>query len=352
MSTNELKISIFSDLHQEFDNKKTYVFQCNNCGQNYSMVYKKNKYNNAKCSCGKSSVRFQNKSDNYYLTNCQIIDCYKDNGYPEYLREKNIDIIIANGDIHYGILGVMALKKYSPIPVFYIPGNHEFYTDDINQTRTSILNDMRSFAQNSNVIILDRDSYDISIRDQNVRILGATLWTDYQSICSHKITGEKFTQEENMEKAKINMNDYNYIYGKPGINITPEELLNENQLSRQWFANEFEKANKEGIYTIMVTHHPSLLIGLGKHKGQENAPFYVNDMSSEINEWQPNIVVWGHTHQPMTTRQDEDKQILCISSPRGYPKEYKDNWMPNIFDIDFEIELENKEKDNNVRKSI
>lgn len=56
-------------------------------------------------------------------------------------------------------------------PVVLVPGNHEYYSTEMDTE----LHRMRTAAKGTNVQVLSRDAAIVG----DVRILGATLWTDF-----------------------------------------------------------------------------------------------------------------------------------------------------------------------------
>jgi 3',5'-cyclic AMP phosphodiesterase CpdA len=82
------------------------------------------------------------------------------------------DVIVLAGDIHAGIDGILWGRTHFPeSPVIYVPGNHEFYGREMQATLT----ELRHAAKTHRVHMLDGDAVVV----EGVRILGATLWTDF-----------------------------------------------------------------------------------------------------------------------------------------------------------------------------
>jgi hypothetical protein len=77
--------------------------------------------------------------------------------------------VVFAGDIGVGTGGIeWAMRRFSDVPVLYVPGNHEYYAHDIHET------DLLSANSSSHIRILDNDTHLIC----GVRFLGTTLWTD------------------------------------------------------------------------------------------------------------------------------------------------------------------------------
>src|SRR5512133_3534038 len=67
------------------------------------------------------------------------------------------DLLVLAGDVANGVRGIELFANW-PVPVLYVPGNHEFYGLSWEQTRC----DMRSAAQGTSVVLLDNDVADLA----------------------------------------------------------------------------------------------------------------------------------------------------------------------------------------------
>ncbi|EQD64109.1 metallophosphoesterase, partial [mine drainage metagenome] len=82
------------------------------------------------------------------------------------------DVVVLAGDIHAGVKGITwARKHFCLSPVIYVPGNHEYYGEDLLEH----LEVLRREGRKRGVDVLEGDALVLG----NVRFLGATLWTDY-----------------------------------------------------------------------------------------------------------------------------------------------------------------------------
>lgn len=188
------------------------------------------------------------------------------------------------------------------MPCVYVAGNHEYYGGGIHEG----LEDGRAAAARfENVYFLEDDSVVV----QNVRFLGATLWTDY------RIEGHL---EIAMFHARQRMNDYRKIAARrnPWQRFVPEAAYRMHMESRRFIETALKA---DPIPTVLVTHHLP-------HRGSIPARFagdllnaaYASDLSALIEDGRPSLWLHGHTHdscdyQVGTTR------IVC--NPRGYDGE-------------------------------
>lgn len=83
------------------------------------------------------------------------------------------DLVVLAGDIAIGVDGIRWAKRaFAGRPVIYVLGNQEFYGGDFAST----IREARAAVEGSNVHLLENDA----IEFQGYRILGCTLWTDFE----------------------------------------------------------------------------------------------------------------------------------------------------------------------------
>ena len=87
------------------------------------------------------------------------------------------DVILLAGDIDNGAYSVRTARELFPAhPICLVAGNHEFYQRDYAVTLAAL----REEADALKVHFLNRDSYVTTIAEQQLRVLGVTLWTDFR----------------------------------------------------------------------------------------------------------------------------------------------------------------------------
>ena len=85
--------------------------------------------------------------------------------------ETDADIVVLAGDIGVGTEGIeWGARQFPAIPIVYVPGNHEFYGQDIRSAH------LLSEVAPDNIQVLD----DKACKIDGVRFLGSTLWTDFK----------------------------------------------------------------------------------------------------------------------------------------------------------------------------
>lgn len=113
------------------------------------------------------------------------------------------DLVVLAGDIGKGVRGVQwATRWFAGVPVVYVPGNHEYYGGALPR----VTEKMRAAAEGTNVAVLDRDAW----TGAGVRVLGATLWTDFALFGVPSVFASS-------ETARAGLNDYRRIRTSPRL---------------------------------------------------------------------------------------------------------------------------------------
>lgn len=210
------------------------------------------------------------------------------------------DVVVLAGDIGVGLDGIeWATRRFSEVPVIYVPGNHEFYHHDIGLT------DELKVAAPANIHVLNNDTLELD----GIRFLGSTLWTDF------KLYGEGeawFARQ----CAKWLMADFALI--KNGNRrFTPEDSVELHHASKRWLVSELERSF-EGP-TVVVTHHLPASASVAKRYANDPLnPAFASRLENVIEKHRPELWIHGHTHVPCDYKQF-DTRIVC--NPRGYPGE-------------------------------
>ena len=192
--------------------------------------------------------------------------------------------------------------------VVYVPGNHEYYGDSIDRAWQKIAEDWDWEEMH-----FLNDGY-VDIDD--VRIIGGTLWTDFN------LNGN---QAWAMRMAEQMMNDYRVInrvvedddgeYHYLG-KLKPKDTLHLH-LGTVGFIETILDMTPEHMKTMIVTHHgPTPQSIAPEFAGNNLNPAYVTDLTGLIRERKPDVWVHGHTHN---TFQYYEGNTLVMTNPKGYP---------------------------------
>jgi len=205
--------------------------------------------------------------------------------------------------------------------VFYITGNHEYYQNwkknknkkinNIEETNNIIKNIVSKF---NNVYFLDNDFYDF---DDNLRIIGSTLWT-------------------NISEDNESINDSYQIYLNKKTLINDDyirELHNKNVL---FIEKQIKFAKENNKKLLVISHHlPSYQLILEKYKTYTYNAYNSHFASNLDYLMDDTIKAWcaGHSHGRI---EKTINNVPCYINAFGYPKEERNG---ATLDFTFEIDL-------------
>ncbi len=218
--------------------------------------------------------------------------------------EASGDLMILAGDI-------ILLKNYDPLdrllqdwkkPVFYVTGNHEYYTQRPMNEEDQNLKAWLA-ANHPNVkLLLDEE---ISI--DGVHFFGGTMWTDFNG-----------SNQNAMEMARYQMNDFRLIRNPDGTVFQPADAvaLHENFVKNllAWFEKDLSGPR------VVISHNAPVINPNTKFVDSPLVPAFNSlDMVEIVEKYQPELWVYGHTHEC-------DNQTIgktrIISNQLGYPQKY------------------------------
>lgn len=242
--------------------------------------------------------------------------------YPLKLFEKDREVftIIAGDTAGELADGVLWIKNNCPYGVC-VSGNHLVYNEYAKSVQ-ELKNILKTeFPKTCTMKYLENDYVEL---DDNIIVVGATLYTDY------KLDG--IPQFIGMRACKRSMNDYRYgLYddGNEVVALKPEhclDMFNESLAYIEKVCNE--NPNKQ---IIVVTHHaPSNKAITSSYRGSDSNCGYASNLDDFIFN-HPNIKAWvyGHCHTQM---QFKIGDCICINNSRGYVSYKEDmNWNPCFY---------------------
>lgn len=216
------------------------------------------------------------------------------------LPEVEADLVVLAGDIHEHLQGLhWAREAFPDTPLVYVSGNHEFYNSDLPELTQA----MRNLARALDIYFLENDAVEID----GVRVLGATLWTDF------RLYGEAGL-ELTLARARRLMPDFSCIdwFTAP---YTPELSSQLFQASRDWLAAQL--AEPFAGKTLVVTHHaPSARSIPPQYVGDSLSPAFASDLEALVA--QCDLWVHGHVHDALDYRIGRGR---VVANPGGYPGE-------------------------------
>jgi predicted phosphodiesterase len=208
------------------------------------------------------------------------------------------DLVVLAGDIANGTDGLRwARQAFPDQPIVYVAGNQEFYGHDMD----ALLLELRALAGELGIHFLERDVLQFS----GVRILGATLWTDYDLF---GFSARWMAIERSQRRRRPT--DHKVIRAEKRV-LTPNGKAKRHDAAVAWLESELARAF-DG-QTIVVTHHVPTIQGL--------PPAWRNDLSSaafasNLDRLLPLADAWlcGHTHTASDQLIDGCRLVI---NPRG-----------------------------------
>lgn len=220
------------------------------------------------------------------------------------------DLVILAGDIDIGDRAVAwAHKMFPNIPVIYVHGNHEGYGQNIDTLKVKLA---AACSATGHMHLLDKGELVLG----NVRVLGATLWTDFSLMGTDRIQAA-------MQAAAAGMNDYRKIrLAKGGYRkIKPLDVAQWHYEDRIWLEEHLNEPF-DG-FTVVVTHMaPSSHSVPERYKDQLMSAAFASELNAMVSL--ADLWVHGHVHDSMDYRLGKAR-VVC--NPLGYPlRSSEGNW--------------------------
>jgi predicted phosphodiesterase len=229
--------------------------------------------------------------------------------------ENDADLVVLAGDIARPAAAVEWAAAFGK-PVFYVPGNHEFYGSGIDETRAAL----RAASAGTRVRVLDDE---VAI-EGGVRFIGSTLWTDF-------LLFGPGGRESAMREGQRFMRDFTRIRNGERV-FTPEDSAERFEAHRRFLADAL--ATPFAGPTVVITHHaPSPRSIHPRFRDSAINACFVSDVESLIGG--ASLWIHGHTHDSFDYAVDGTR-VVC--NPRGYaPHGVNENAR---FDPDFVVDVD------------
>lgn len=210
------------------------------------------------------------------------------------------DLILLAGDIGNGADGIaIAASLFPTKPVFMVAGNHEYYHGDYDQ----VLGEMQAMPT-SNVTFLHKAIGLATINGTPIRIIGTTLWTDFDLHAEVPLS---------LLDADAGLNDFRLIRYNGG-RLKPIDTLNWHTEQRSWLLDALDEPF-DGL-TIVLTHHAPVSFAISRrYTGDVLSPCFASRMEQLLVRDDLPLVVWGHTHHCVDRTIDATR---FVSSQTGY----------------------------------
>jgi len=218
------------------------------------------------------------------------------------------DMLVLAGDIDSTWQG-LSLFAHWPVPVIYVPGNHEFDGRDVDEALTGL----RARCRALGITMLERDTHIVQAPDgRRIRFVGTTRWSDFDLFgeASRAKTMRAATYFVKVMKAT-----------RKGEPFGPEQVREEALACRQWLADTLAVAptpDQHWDSTAVITHYgPSLLSADPRYGRQPGTASFCNADDDLL----PLAPLWIHGH--LHCRHDyvfehERGQTRVVSNARGH----------------------------------
>lgn len=213
------------------------------------------------------------------------------------------DVVVLAGDIWRPAEAMQWARQFD-VPTIFVPGNHEFYGNDLVGT----MRELRSAAQDSQVHILQKQV----LRLNGVRFIGCTLWTDFRFFESAE------QRDQGLKQATELVRDFSRIRVSPDFpeTFTPalSQMLFDDTVA--WLEQQF--AQHHDGPTVVISHHaPNYRSVHERFAGSALNACFVSELEQRILAWQPAFWLHGHMHDSSDYLIGATR-VLC--NPRGYAR--------------------------------
>jgi Icc-related predicted phosphoesterase len=232
----------------------------------------------------------------------------------------NVDMVIVAGDTCSGLVqSIEALRHAYPSPtaIVMVAGNHELWSRRL------------AFEEHFEEGHAAADLHDVHLMENDVeivkgvRLLGCTLWTDYE------LFGESL-RETAMRTAADTMLDHRHIKWsrEPWARFRPVEARILHRQSRSFLEKELQKPHAGP--TVCICHHAMTLDAVAPAQQRSiTTAAYASEMLPLIDRFQPDLVITGHTHHSIDFRRGKAR---LVSNPAGYAGENR--WFKPTFVVE------------------
>ena len=216
-------------------------------------------------------------------------------------KNSDADLMILAGDI-------ITFKNFKPLsdflsywskPVLYVTGNHEYYTNRPMDAGEQAFKDYIT-AHHSNIAWLNNSDFSLD----DLHFFGGTMWTDFNNSDATAI-----------QNAWNSMNDFSQIIMPNGQRLTPHDTIKMHEDFKDRLVMWLEKYRDKK--RVIISHHSPVKNPNTKYSNSNlQTAFNSLDMAEVIEKYQPNLWIYGHTHECDNHRVGKTR---IVSNQLGYP---------------------------------
>ena len=233
---------------------------------------------------------------------------------PEHRPEA--DVIVVAGDLAPYTKGLVAkLSEFwaSAPHIVYVLGNHEFYGAEIDDARARLAAECADVG----IHLLDPGT----VRIEDTRFIGATLWTDLELYGKSDETGAH-------RRLRRGISDFAGAIRHHGRGFSTRESVRRHWAARLFIEEALERAKLAGDRAVVITHHaPSRRSIRRWFQDDPLNPAFASDLDRLIERYQPALWVHGHMHDPVDERLGKTR---LVANPAGYAHERKRGFNPAL----------------------
>jgi len=213
------------------------------------------------------------------------------------------ELLVLAGDVDSGWGGLQKFRGW-PVPILYVPGNHEYDQRDFDAARAGLL----SLSAELGFTMLDDTTTVITDAEgRRVRFLGSTRWSDFE------LFGEAMRVKAMRAAGYFQRGMAATRHGLP---FDAAAVRDEGLRCRAWLSEALAagEATAEWDATVAITHFaPSLKSGDPRYGSQPGTASFCNDDEALM----PGARLWlhGHVHFPHDYRVGPTR---VVSNPRGH----------------------------------
>ncbi|MFT7722536.1 MAG: metallophosphoesterase [Roseateles sp.] len=228
------------------------------------------------------------------------------------------ELLVLAGDIDATWRGFEHFRGW-PVPVLFVPGNHEFDGRDVDDARDAL----RAHVQALGLRMLDDEAVVIAdARGRRVRFAGSTRWCDFDAFGP---AGRERAMRAGGYFQKVMQATR---HGQPfGVEAVRALALD----SRAWLAGELQRTG-DWDATVAITHFaPSLRSADPRYGRQPGTASFCNDDEALL----PGAALWLHGH--LHCRQDYRIGATRVASnARGHARKgeadgFDGQWVIEVF---------------------
>jgi len=190
------------------------------------------------------------------------------------------ELLVLAGDIDSAWAGLDHFRDW-PVPVVFVPGNHEFDDRDIKQDRTAL----REHCAQRGLVMLESQSQVIEdSAGMRVRFVATTRWCDFD------LFGET-ERQRSMRAAAYYLRLMRAT--RDGVPLDAPQMRLEALECGQWLRNELQQPKSGWDRTVVITHFaPSIRSADPRYGQQPGTASFCNADDDLL----PHADLWIHGH--------------------------------------------------------